>query len=191
MENSHTYVVGKSGMGKSTFLENAIFDEIENDRAVFFIDPHGESAQRIADALPRSLIHRSVYIDLSDYHYVGFNPLVNPLHVHTGLKSLWIDNWGPQSDYLLKYALLAVAEYGGTLADIIPMFTDAIHRNKVLATVRTTTVLKFWTKTFREYERSKKEPYLPLINKIDAINTSVIRHVLCQCDTPSLISKSH
>ena len=37
----HTYLIGKTGMGKSTVLENMAIQDIENGNGFAFIDPHG------------------------------------------------------------------------------------------------------------------------------------------------------
>ena len=40
----HTYVIGKTGMGKSTLLENLAIQDIQAGRGISFIDPHGNPA---------------------------------------------------------------------------------------------------------------------------------------------------
>ena len=47
----HLYVIGASGVGKSTLLESMALDDIYAGRGVAFIDPHGQSAERIADCI--------------------------------------------------------------------------------------------------------------------------------------------
>lgn len=184
MDNQHSYVCGKSGMGKSTFLLNEVFREIaRRDRALVFIDPHGETALALLDALPRSLIKQTVYIDASDRtHAVGFNPIRNPLHCLSGLKSIWIDSWGPRMEWLLLNALLLLGDNPGmTFQQLPPLFYDARHRDKLLRNTRNAAVLKFWREEFpRKYESSKDNPDSPILNKIGQLNTSSISRILCQ-----------
>ena len=40
----HTYVIGKTGMGKSTLLENMAIQDIQNGEGMAFLDPHGGTA---------------------------------------------------------------------------------------------------------------------------------------------------
>ena len=47
----HLYVIGKTGMGKSTLLENMAIQDIENGSGIGFIDPHGGSAEKLLDFL--------------------------------------------------------------------------------------------------------------------------------------------
>jgi energy-coupling factor transporter ATP-binding protein EcfA2 len=46
------YVIGKTGMGKSTLLENMAIQDIKNGEGLAFIDPHGRSAELLLDYIP-------------------------------------------------------------------------------------------------------------------------------------------
>src|SRR3989338_10173007 len=72
----HMYVVGKTGMGKTTLLENMVIADILAGRGVGVVDPHGEFAEKILDFIPESRIKDVVYFDPSDMHYpIAFDPL--------------------------------------------------------------------------------------------------------------------
>lgn len=194
MDNLNCFVAGIPGSGKSTFFENEIFADIQKrERAVFVIDPHGEMTRRIADSLPRSAIKRTVVIDAADDDYaVGFDPLRLPVHILIdALRSIWEDSWGPQLEYLLKMALKALSEYpGATLRDLIPLYSDRAHQAKVLEHITNPDVRHFWKHTFpREFAQSRKEPTLPVINKIDTIINTSLTRILCQ-KTPKLEFKA-
>jgi DNA helicase HerA-like ATPase len=62
----HVYIVGKSGSGKSTFLFNLAMDDISRGEGVAVIDPHGDLALDILDAIPRSRINDVCYLDVTD-----------------------------------------------------------------------------------------------------------------------------
>lgn len=188
MENRHEYIVGKSGQGKTTLLLNKVFDEIQNrDRAIFFIDPHGEAALQLLDTLPRSAFRRTCYIDCSDTEYaVGFNPLLNPLHCLSGLKSIWSESWGPRMEWLLLNGLLTLhANPGTTFKDLPKLYYDRAFREQLLEGA-SPDVRRFWRKEYpQKYEKSKDNPDSPILNKIGQINASSISRVLCQT-TPKL-----
>ena len=52
----HVYVIGKTGMGKSTLLENMAVQDIKNGEGFAFIDPHGQTAETLLDYIPEDRI---------------------------------------------------------------------------------------------------------------------------------------
>ncbi len=71
----HVWIVGKSGSGKSTLLFNLAMGDIYAGEGVAVIDPHGNLAEDILDAIPRSRINEVCYLDAGETEYpVGFNP---------------------------------------------------------------------------------------------------------------------
>src|SRR3989344_1692497 len=72
----HMYIVGKTGVGKSTLLENMIINDIRAGNGLAFLDPHGESADKLLDFIPEERIDDVIYIDPSDTNFpIAFNPL--------------------------------------------------------------------------------------------------------------------
>lgn len=72
----HAYLVGKSGSGKSTTLFNLAMHDITAGEGVAVIDPHGELAEQILDAMPPARTHDVCYLNVADGEFpVGFNPL--------------------------------------------------------------------------------------------------------------------
>jgi ABC-type transport system involved in cytochrome bd biosynthesis fused ATPase/permease subunit len=55
----HIYVIGKTGMGKSTMLENMAIQDIQNGEGLAFIDPHGSTAEKLLDFIPYHRIKTS------------------------------------------------------------------------------------------------------------------------------------
>ena len=102
----HVYIVGKSGSGKVTFLFNLAMGDIMAGEGVAVIDPHGDLALDILDAIPRSRINDVCYLDVTDTERpVGFNPgdTVAPERralaaagIVSAFKHLWSDIWGPR-----------------------------------------------------------------------------------------------
>jgi hypothetical protein len=75
----HVYIIGKTGMGKSTLLENMLYSDIMSGRGVGLIDPHGDLADTILANIPKSRTNDIVLFDPSDTEYpIAFNMLDNP-----------------------------------------------------------------------------------------------------------------
>src|SRR6185369_3535118 len=70
----HVYVIGKTGMGKSTMLENMAIQDIQNGEGISFIDPHGSTAEKLLDFIPENRIKDVVYFAPFDTDFpLGFN----------------------------------------------------------------------------------------------------------------------
>src|SRR3989339_390598 len=131
----HMYFIGKTGMGKTTVLENMMIQDVQQGRGLAVIDPHGDFVEKILDFIPPHRINDVVYINPADVDYpVAFNVLeaTNPAHrilVASGLlsvfKKMWIDSWGPRLGYILRNCILSLLEYpGSTLIGIPRILVD-------------------------------------------------------------------
>ena len=60
----HTYIIGQTGTGKSTLLENMIRQDVENGEGLAILDPHGDFAERIAKTVPEKRKDEFVFFDV-------------------------------------------------------------------------------------------------------------------------------
>jgi len=65
----HVYVIGKTGMGKSTLLENMAIQDIQNGEGMAFIDPHGKTAELLLDFVPPERMKDVLYFAPFDLEY--------------------------------------------------------------------------------------------------------------------------
>ncbi|MEK7641336.1 MAG: DUF87 domain-containing protein, partial [Patescibacteria group bacterium] len=72
----HMYLIGKTGMGKTTTLENMVISDMVNGHGVGVMDPHGDFAEKMLDFVPKDRINDVVYFDPADINFpIAFNPL--------------------------------------------------------------------------------------------------------------------
>ncbi len=105
----HTYLIGKTGMGKSTILENMLFSDIAAGKGVAVFDPHGDLAEAVMRFVPKSRTNDVILFDPADTEFpVSFNMLEskNPAQralIASGLvgvfKKLYADSWGPRLEH--------------------------------------------------------------------------------------------
>lgn len=70
----HTYIVGRTGLGKSTLLRNLLIQDIEAGEGVALLDPHGDLAEEVLDHIPPWRADDVVYFNPSDTDWpIGFN----------------------------------------------------------------------------------------------------------------------
>ncbi len=189
----HIYVIGKTGMGKSTMLENMAIQDILNDEGVCFIDPHGSSAERLLKYIPKHRIKDTLYFAPFDSEYpVAFNILEdigfeNRHLVVSGImgifKRIWKDTWSSRMEYILQNALLALLEYPNTtLLDVNRMLSNPEFRRDVLANISDPVVKRFWVEEFASYtDRYAQEATPAIQNKVGQfISNPVVRNIVGQ-----------
>src|SRR3990167_8324856 len=70
----HVYIIGKTGMGKSTLLENMAVQDVKNGEGLAFIDPHGKTAELLLDYIPEERVNDVLYFAPFDMDFpVAFN----------------------------------------------------------------------------------------------------------------------
>ena len=192
----HMYIVGKTGMGKTTMLENMIISDIINGKGVGFIDPHGDSADKILDFVPPERIKDVIYFDPADLdHPIAFNAFenVDPEKKHlvaSGLmgvfKKIWPDVWSARMEYILNNAILALLDYpGATLLGIMRMLSNKDYRKQVVDGISDPVVKSFWVDEFAKYtDRFAAEATPAIQNKVGQfLSASVIRNIVGQADS--------
>lgn len=186
----HIYCVGKTGVGKSTFLQNLIDDDLTQGRGFALLDPHGDLAEAIAGKIPN--LDQAIYFDPSaTTHHVAFNPLENvppdlrPLvasQVVASFKAIWGASWGPRMEYILYQSLRLLLDSPTTLLGLPRLLVDDNYRAKLLRRCRDPVVASYWDTEFDAYDdRFRQEAISPIQNKIGALlATPSIRNVIGQ-----------
>jgi len=189
----HMYLIGKTGMGKTTVIENMVISDIKAGRGLALVDPHGDLVEKVLDYIPSYRINDVVYLNPSDVDFpIGFNVLesVDPTQRHlvaSGLMGvftkIWEGVWSARMEYILNNAILALLEYpGSTMLGIARILVDKKYRQKVLSHVEDPVVKAFWRDEYASYnERFKNEAIAPIQNKVGQfLSSSIIRNIVGQ-----------
>ncbi len=189
----HVYVIGKTGMGKSTLLENMAVQDIQNGAGMAFIDPHGKTADLLLEYVPKERIRDVIVIAPFDTEFpISFNVLesVDPKKRHlvvgglmSTFKKIWEDAWSARMEYILTNTLLALLEVPGTtLLSVNRMLSDKAYRNEIVAQVQDPSVKAFWVKEFANYtERMAAEAVPAIQNKVGQFTANpLIRNMIGQ-----------
>ncbi len=163
----HMYVIGMTGMGKSTMLENLAIQDIQSGEGVAFIDPHGGTAEKLLSYIPEHRIKDVVYFAPFDDEYpISFNVLedVDPKRRHlvvdglmSSFKKIFVDSDGKgtfsaRMEYILQNILQALLEYpDSTLLGVNRMLSDKDYRKKVVDNVTDPSVKAFWVEEYAKY----------------------------------------
>lgn len=189
----HVYIIGKTGMGKSTLLENMVIQDIKNGEGLAFVDPHGKSAEFLLDFVPPERLKDVIYFAPFDLdHPISFNVMEDVGHdqrhlVANGLmssfKKIWPDVWSSRMEYILNNCLLALLEYpDSTLLGVNRLLSDKAYRQKVVDNITDPSVKSFWIDEFAKYnERYMQEAGDAIKNKIGQFTANpLIRNIIGQ-----------
>lgn len=198
----HVYVIGKTGMGKSTLLENMAAQDLKNGNGLAFIDPHGATAETLLEYIPDERKDDVLYFAPFDTdNPISFNVMedVGPDKRHlvvAGLmsvfKKIWVDAWSARMEYILSNTLLALLEYpDSTLLGVNRMLSDKDYRKKVIDNITDPAVKSFWVDEFLKYnERYMQEAGDAIKNKIGQFTSNpLIRNIIGQPRTSFDIRK--
>ncbi|MBI4054319.1 MAG: type IV secretion system DNA-binding domain-containing protein [Candidatus Doudnabacteria bacterium] len=189
----HTYVIGKTGMGKSVMLENMAIQDIQKGHGVCFIDPHGEAVEKLLNHIPNHRVNDVVYFNPADTHYpIAFNILesVDPNYKHlvaSGLMGvftkIWAGVWSARMEYILGNTVLALLDSpGNTMLGIARMLVDKQYRKKIIDQIKDPVVKSFWVNEYANYnEKFRNEAIAPIQNKVGQfLSSSIIRNIVAQ-----------
>ncbi len=189
----HMYVIGKTGMGKSTLLENMIFSDVHAGKGVAVIDPHGDLIEAVLRFVPAERTNDIVLFDPADKEFpLSFNmlsaskPEQYPLVV-SGLMSvftkLWPDVWSGRMEHILRNTLLALIEsQGNSMMGILRMFSDDAFRKKIVDHLEDRLVKSFWEDEYAAWsEKYRTEAVAAIQNKIgQLLSVPMIRNIVGQ-----------
>lgn len=189
----HMYLIGKTGMGKSTLMENMFLADIYAGHGCCYVDPHGDAAEKLMDYIPSHRLKDVVYFNPADTAFpIGFNILESPSEdrkhlVRDGLmgvfKKIWPDVWSARMEYIMQNCISALLDYpGATLLGISRMLADKEYRDRVVEKVRDPIIKTFWVAEFPSWsEKYATEAIAPVQNKVGQfLSSSIIRNIVAQ-----------
>jgi len=189
----HMYMLGKTGMGKTTMMENMILSDIKNGEGLAVIEPHGDLIERLLDRIPSNRINDVIYVNPADIKYpVALNVLHKTGHESDSVlvsgildifKRLFEKSWGTKLEHIFRHALLTALEIPcATLFTVSRLLTEFDFREKVSKKLTDKTLQDFWIKEFNNYDkRQRTEAVSPILNKIGQFSADpLIRNIIGQ-----------
>ncbi len=179
----HMYVIGRTGMGKTSLLLNMALNDIRTGEGVCFIDPHGDAVESLRDAVPSARLNDTVYFSPADAPKpIGLNILdsATPANRHlvvSGVISIFAHlyghNWQHRQEHILRNALFALLDQEDrhTLLSVYRLFVDTRFRKQVTAGIKDPMVRTFWQVEYPRYLFSKSDALSTLLNKLGGFLT--------------------
>ncbi|MDY7092620.1 MAG: type IV secretion system DNA-binding domain-containing protein [Acidobacteriota bacterium] len=185
----HTYLIGKTGVGKTTLLRTLLAQDIARGNGAVLFDPHGDLAEEVVKLVPLWREDDLIYLDPDTRWH--FNPLRGISEEHRPLaaagivdvfKKSWSEGWGPRLEHVLRNVVFTLLEReGSTFADIPRLLTEKSFREDVVRGVENAQVRRFWQYEFGKYSTGFSAVVsAPVLNKVGAFLTDPrVREILC------------
>jgi TraM recognition site of TraD and TraG len=186
----HTWVIGPTGVGKSTLLAAQIGQDIEAGRGVVVIDPKGGDLIRdVLDRMPASRAGDVMVLDPSATDRpVGLNLLDMARGEHAEelavdhlvhlMASLWHSSWGPRTSDVLRNALLTLtytrAADGSrfTLVELPELLLNPAFRRFVVSQPGVPPAVRpFWAGFEAMSDGERAQVIGPSLNKLRSLTT--------------------
>lgn len=175
----HTYIIGKSGTGKTTLIANMAIDDIRKGRGVAVIDPHGDLCNTILDYVPSNRLNDVCYFNPADSEYVyplnvleAKNDSQKEL-IASGVLSIFKKlygniSWGPRLEHILRNAVLTLVNTPGSdMTHIVEILTNKNFRHKIVSQLTNQTLKNFWVNEFDRMDpKFQNEAVSPILNKV-------------------------
>ncbi|MCS6982610.1 MAG: DUF87 domain-containing protein [Candidatus Absconditabacterales bacterium] len=174
----HMYVIGKSGMGKTTFAKQVLASWLKTGMGCCVLDPHGDLYEYLLHTIPKHRINDVVVIDINDadnpigYNMLGYETQEERDLLVSGLigvfHKLFSYSRGPRLEYILRNSILTAMEIPqATIYDVTKLLTNTQFRNSVIERISDPLIKDFWLKEFNQRsERQKQESIGPVLNKL-------------------------
>lgn len=193
----HVYLIGGTGVGKTTIMENMCVQDIRSGEGVCVIDPHGEFAEHMLANVPRERADDVIYFDPSDIERpIGLNMLEADTpeaqdfatQEMIGIFYKLVSDpsmIGPMFEHYMRNAMLTMMsdpKEPGTLVEIPRILTDPTFQKLKLKTVTDPIIRAFWEKELPQTSGQTKGEMLPyLVSKIGRfIENTMMRNIIGQ-----------
>ena len=192
----HTYVIGKSGSGKSALLSYMSRQDIARAEGLCIVDPHGDLIEDALAHTPKERAKDVIVFDPSD----GERPMgLNLLEAKTPeekdrasldameifIKLFGNEIFGPRIQHYFRNGCLTLMddeEEGATLIDVPRMFVDEEFQRYKVSKCKNAVVRSFWENEIAKTGQREKEEMIPYFSAKFGpfVTNSTMRNIIGQ-----------
>ena len=196
----HTYVIGKTGMGKTEMLKSMIYQDMMSGKGLAVLDPHGDLFHELLRIVPKNRLKDVIVFNPADKEWpIGLNILSSGIYFsdedegHDRITSTTLavfrkltdeKYWGPRLEHILRNASMTALQTAvPSLFVIQKLLTNTKGYQKTIASTLSDPILKqFWESEFSLYGRMQQAGVVaPITNRLGKfITNKMSRNILLQ-----------
>jgi hypothetical protein len=195
----HTYIIGKTGMGKTTILKSAIYQDMCSGNGLALLDAHGDMFKELLEIIPEERMHDVIVFDPSDREWpIGLNLLDPGIDFATDEDRIeWITStvvsvfkklageqqWGQRMEHVLNNATMTALQLPQpSLMTIQRLLTEKKYQRQVAKTLEDPVLKQFWLHEFALLNNKQLSSEVsPLTHRLaHFITRKMSRHILLQ-----------
>jgi hypothetical protein len=204
----HTYIIGKTGTGKTTLLKAAIYQDMLSGKGLAVLDPHGDMFKELLSIVPEHRMDDVVVFNPADWDFpIGLNILDPGIlfgserekrqRITTNLLAVFAKladekQWGPRMEHILRNATMTALQLPNpSLFTLQRLLTEKKYQREVAKTLKDPVLKQFWNKEFKLMgSMQMSSATMPLTNRLGHFITSEMsRHILLQQESTISISE--
>lgn len=193
----HTYIIGRTGTGKTELLKSMILQDMRAGKGLCFLEPHGDGIEELLQMVPPERAEDVILFDPTDAERpLGFNLLEveneDEMHfVASSIINLMYKLYdphrtgiiGPRFEHAIRNAMLTVAvQPGATFVEVVRVLTDSKYVQELLPKVKDPIVRRYWTDQIAQTSDFHKSETLDyIVSKFGRFVTNkAIRNIIGQ-----------
>ncbi|MDD4383499.1 MAG: type IV secretion system DNA-binding domain-containing protein [Candidatus Shapirobacteria bacterium] len=182
----HMYIIGATGVGKSTLLSSMIKQDIDNGKGIAVLDPHGDLIEKILGMIPDERLNEVIYFNPDD---IGNPTIINLLELTPDLSEedslrekefiaesiislfhkIYDDKFsGPRMEYILRNTIYtAFTVPNCTLFTVYKLLSNTPYQKSITNMLDDENLKDFWKFEFgKAGDFQKVQMISPITNKI-------------------------
>jgi DNA helicase HerA-like ATPase len=192
----HTYIIGRTGTGKTELMKNMAIQDIRNGEGICIVDPHGDFVEDVLQYIPKNRaedvilfepfnLERPFGLNMLEIKDESEKDFAIQEMISIFYKLFPPEMIGPMFEHNMRNVMLTLMEdtqYPGTIADIPRMFTDTEFQKYKVSKVKDPIVRAFWEKEMAKTSDFHKSEMLGyLISKVGRfVENEMMRNIIGQ-----------
>jgi len=155
--STHMYILGQTGVGKTTLMKTMIMNQIDDGEGVCVVDPHGDLIESVYSKIPANRMQDVIYFDPTKSNNIHINIIETHPNfpeqrsfIFNELFKLFDELYdmkqvaGPMFELYFKNALFLLIEFRHSLKQMTDFFLNKSFRKYLIDNSSQTEIIDFF-----------------------------------------------